>query len=135
MLCIKIHFVLWCPSPFVEKIFFYLTAVWNSINYTCAQVFLNSVSLICLYIFMSISYCPDYYSFIIGLRIQWCKSSLFFYKIILTSRGHWYFNMNFRIILNISMKTTKLSFLGFDWDCIESISLFAENWHFRNIES
>lgn len=47
-----------------------------------------------------------------------------FSKLFLVVLGSLYFHINFRISFPISIET---NLLGFDWDCIESISQFGGN--------
>lgn len=54
---------------------------------------------------------------------------LFFIR-VLAVLGPWCFHITFRVSQLVS---TKKSWWHFDWDCIESLDQFGENWHLNKI--
>lgn len=77
--------------------------------------------------------CPDFWSFVIGLKLGGVNHSTFpFYSNILVVfldilRSH----MNFRISLSISMIK---DITDLQWDCAECIHPLGENGHLNNIK-
>ena len=71
---------------------------------------------------------PKYCSFVLSFETRKCESC---FQDCLVVMGSFQFRMNFRISLSIF---AKLTFKILTRDCIESIDLFGEYCHFKNIK-
>ena len=103
-----------CPGTFVENQFIENLRVYFWI--------LNSVSLVCMSIFVPVPHCLDYHGFIVALKSGSLSSpALFIFK------SAWLFCINFRINLSVSAKKDSSIGIGLNLD------QFRENCYFNNI--
>lgn len=93
--------------------------------------FLNSVSLVCKFHFMSVSYHFAYYNFVIHFEIWngYAASSFVFLPQNHFQKPLW-FHMNFRFIFSIFVQNV---IQDFDSKCNESVGHFVQGGHFNNI--
>lgn len=116
---------------FLERVFISLlhcpgTLVRNQLTENLRVYFwiLNSVSLVCMSIFVPVPHCLDYHAFIIALKSGSLSSpALFIFK------SAWLFCINFRINLSISAKKDSRTLIGIGLN----LDQFREYCHFNNI--
>ena len=116
---------------FLKRVFISLlhcpgTLVRNQLTENLRVYFwiLNSVSLVCMSIFVPVPHCLDYHAFIIALKSGSLSSpALFIFK------SAWLFCINFRINLSISAKKDSRTLIGIGLN----LDQFREYCHFNNI--
>ena len=128
------------PAPFVENAFF--LPLYNFCSFVKNQVFIgvwinirvfNSIPLINVSVFMSISSCFHYCGSVIEFEV-WdgnASGSTFIVQDCFGYPGFFVFPYK---VDYCSLKVCEEFLWDFDGDCIESIDYFWQNWHFYYVD-